>query len=237
MTVDVLKSARQVAEARAAMKRRGIDCASSFLKRSFRRLGFLPGVDVGDAGKSWDVLKTVEFVERQVPRDAPVLDIGAHQSEVLPVLHRLGYRNLAGADLNPGIGEMPFAGEIRYVACDFMSTPFPDASFACVTAISVIEHGFDAARLLAEMARIVKPGGYFLASVDYWPEKVDTAGVAAYGMDWRIFSADELRGFIADAGGRGFVPVGEARFESRDRVVRWKGRAYTFAWMALRKTP
>ncbi len=236
MTVEVLKSRADVAGARAEMKRRGIDCASPFADRALRKLGLRKGVNVGDRGKSWDVLKTVRFIEENLPKEAPILDIGAHECEILPALHRLGYEDLTGVDLNPRIREMPHAGAVRYLPADFMGLPCEEGSFGCVTAISVIEHGFDAERLLTEMTRVIRPGGFFVASVDYWPEKIDTAGITAYGMDWIIFSREELRSFLGKAEGFGLAPVGGVDFDAGERVADWMGKRYTFAWMALEKT-
>lgn len=237
MAVSVLKSKTQVVSSRAEMRRRGIDCLSSFPERVLRKFGLLRGVDIGDRIKSWDVLRTVRFLEEHVPKDVPVLDLGASGCEILPILHRLGYSDLAGIDLDPGILGMPHAGTIRYLAADFMEVPCEEGAFGCVTAVSVIEHGFDAERLLAEMARIIRPGGFFVASVDYWPEKIDSAGVTAYGMDWIIFSREEVRSFLAQAEGFGFRPVGDLDLDAGERVANWMGRRYTFAWMALRKAP
>lgn len=237
MTVAVLKHKGEIAAAREEMRRRGFDCATPLLGKILRRARLLGGVDVGDRAKSWDVLRTVDFIGSRLPKDAPVLDIGAHQCEVLPALHRLGYTHLTGSDLNPRIVLMPYADVVRYLRCDFQDLPVEDGTFAAVTAISVIEHGFDGPRLLREMSRVLKPGGYFLASVDYWPDKIDTSGVREYGMDWRIFSEEELRAFLHQAAGHGLSPAGEADFGARDRVVTWNGRSYTFAWFALRKSP
>ncbi len=237
MTVAILKTGPEISAAREEMRRRGFDCATPFHARILRRAGLLGGVDVGDRKKSWDVLRTVDFLGSNLPKDAPVLDIGAHQCEILPALHRLGFTKLTGADLNPRIVGMPHADAIRYLCCDFLDLPVEDGSFAAVTAISVVEHGFDGPRLLAEISRVLEPGGYFLASVDYWPEKIDTSGVREYGMDWRIFSEEELRAFLRLSVEHGFTPVGEADYRARDRVVTWKGRSYTFAWLALRKSP
>jgi len=237
MTVGVLKSKNQVSSARAELKRRGIDCASSFVDRVLRKLGLTKGVNVGDRAKSWDALQTVRFIEENMPKDTPILDIGAHECEILPILHRLGYTDLTGVDLNPRIREMPHAGSIRYLPADFMEVPCGNGSFGCVTAISVIEHGFDAERLLTEMARIIRPGGFFVASVDYWPEKIDTAGIAAYGMDWIIFSREELQSFLGQAEAFGMHPVGSLDFDAGERVASWRGRSYTFLWMALKKSP
>jgi SAM-dependent methyltransferase len=116
-----------------------------------------------------------------------------------------------------------------------MATPFKDGEFRAVTAISVIEHGFDAERLLKELSRIIAPGGYFLASVDYWPDKIDTSTITAYGMEWIIFSESELKAFFERAGVFGFTLEGSGSFAASDRTVSWLGKDYTFAWFVLRK--
>ncbi|MBE0604106.1 MAG: class I SAM-dependent methyltransferase, partial [Deltaproteobacteria bacterium] len=159
----------------------------------------------------------------------------AYASEILPALHRLGYSSLTGIDLNRGLLKMPYSGAIRYEIGDFLQAPFGDGSFGAVTAISVIEHGFDAPRLLAEIARLLRPGGYFIASFDYWPEKIDTAGMKIFGMDWTIFSRAEILAFLSDAKDHGLEPVGEIALDAGDRVIRWGGKRYTFGWLALRK--
>jgi SAM-dependent methyltransferase len=190
---------------------------------------------VGDAIKSWDVLKTATFIRNRLPPETPVLDVGAYASEILSVLHRMKYSNLAGVDLNPRIMEMPFSDPIRYEVADFMATSFPNESFGAITAISVIEHGFRSGRLLREISRLLRSGGYFIASFDYWPEKVDTAGVDIFGMDWRIFSKAEVLAFIGEARDYGLTPCGEIDLEAGERVIHWGGKYYTFAWLALRK--
>ena len=160
---------------------------------------------------------------------------GAYASEILSVLHRMKYSNLTGVDLNPRIREMPFADPIRYEVADFMATPFPDGSFGAITAISVIEHGFRSERLLREISRLLRPGGYFIASFDYWPEKVDTTGMDIFCMDWRIFSKAEVLAFIEEARGYDLSSCGEIDLEAEEKVIHWGGKDYTFAWLALRK--
>jgi SAM-dependent methyltransferase len=235
MTLEVLKNRTEIQGARAEMRRIGIDCATPRIVSALREIGLMPGIVLGDREKSWDVLKTVGFLERAVPKDAPVLDIGAYASEVPCALLKTGYTDLAGIDLNPAVRSMPHADRIRYVIGDFMESPFADGAFRAVTAISVIEHGFDGGKLLAELVRLIQPGGYFLASIDYWPEKVDTTGIRVFGMDWTIFSEANLRDFLIEAKQFGFSPSGDLDFTARDRTVSWMGKRYTFAWIALRK--
>ena len=235
MAVTALKFSSENEEARAEMRRRGIDCTNSWFTGMLRKYGVLPGMNVGDLKKSWDVLMTTVFLERNLSLDQPILDIGAFRSEILPILRRLDFTDLTGIDLDPNILRMPGADSIRYQVADCYSTSFADGAFAAVTAISVLEHGFNRERLLAELARIIRPGGFFIASVDYWPEKIDTSGIEVYGMDWTIFSREDVLTFIADAARVGFSPVGEINLRSEERTVAWMGNEFTFAWLSLRK--
>ena len=236
MTTRVLMSESGIRRSRRELRRMRASCLAPWPVGFLRRHGLLGGVDLGDPRKSWDVLETAAFLLERLPRAAPVLDIGAYASEILPVLRRLGFTSLAGIDLNPAIRGMPHGDVIRYETGDFLRSTFPAASFEAVTAISVIEHGFDAARLLAEMRRLLRPGGYFVASFDYWPQKVDTTGIEPFGLEWTIFSREEILELLSRAKGQGLEPVGPVALDSGDRVIRWGGKEYTFGWMALRKT-
>lgn len=235
MSIQVLKSRAEISAARHEMRERGIDCVDRGLKRCLKRWTIVSGVMLGDPLKSWDVLKTVNFLNEHVPPDASVLDLGAYASEILPVLYRLGFIYLAGIDLNPRLCNMPYGHRINYVVKDMYATSFDDNSFGALTAISVIEHGFDAEGLLKEVSRLLKPGGYFVASVDYWPEKIDTSGITAFGMDWTIFSREDLAAFLSQAREYGLELCGETDFEAEGPTVKWLGKSYTFAWIALRK--
>lgn len=221
---------------RRELRRMRVSCISPSPIRFLRRRGlFFKGVDVGDYIKSWDVLQTIRLIQDTLPFDAPILDIGAYASEIPCILHRLGYRNLTGVDLNPDINKMPYADFIRYEISNFMATPFSDGSFAAITATSVIEHGFEGNRLLPEISRLLRPGGHFCASVDYWPEKLDTSGTRLFGMDWTIFSREEIVALIKQAGQYGFRCPGPIGTDTTHPVIHWGGKEYTFAWLALTK--
>ena len=232
---SVLKSKSEIRSARAEMRRSGISCLTPRIRQWLNTIGFFGGVVVGDVIKSWDVFKTANFLRDRLPHETPILDVGTYASEILSVLHRMKFTSLAGVDLNPRIKEMPFADHIRYDVADFMATPFPEGSFGAITAISVIEHGFESERLLREVSRLLRSGGYFIASFDYWPEKVDTTGIDIFGMDWKIFSKAEVLAFIEEARAYGFSPCGEIDLEGGEKVIHWGGKDYTFAWLALGK--
>jgi SAM-dependent methyltransferase len=237
VSLEVLQGQGQIQQARARLQERNISCLDLEVGRRspWQRLRGMAPVSLGDPVKSWDVLRTAEFLEGRLPGTARVLDIGAYNSEILCVLHRLGFSRLTGLDLNPGIREMPYREHIRYEIGNFLQAPFPDRSFDAITAISVIEHGFEAPALLRELSRLLVSGGCFVASVDYWPEKIDTAGTRFFGRDWCIFSSQEVEAFLSQAAGYGFSPVGALHLGVGERAIHCAGRDYTFAWMALQQ--
>jgi SAM-dependent methyltransferase len=234
MSAQVLRGKREIDSARLELHRRGLSFTSAW-GDALRALGIGTRIKVGDHLKSWDVLKTATFLEERVSPHAPILDIGAYASELVCVLHRLGFTNLRGVDLNPDVRHMPFARTIHYEVANFMRTSFENESFQAITAISVIEHGFQSQALLLEVSRLLRPGGYFIASFDYWPQKVDTTGVLVFGMDWRIFSAEEVLQFIEEARAYGLASAGEVDLHALEAPIAYAKRRYTFAWLVLRK--
>lgn len=237
MTAQVLQTKRQVDDARRELRRRRISSLSGPLPFRYilRKLGARIPAAVGYWIKSWDVLATVQFIEENLPRTAAILDLGANTSEILAILHRIGFADLVGVDVAPEVARMPYAQSIRYVEGDFMRTSFADSSFDALTAISAIEHGYDGDALFRECARLLRPEGFLILSFDYWPEKIDTTGTLLYGMSWKIFSRDEALELIQTARNHGFEPTGAIDLEAGDQVVQWGRWKYTFAWLALRK--
>lgn len=236
MSIEVLKSKAEIGEARRELHRRELSFTRPWWKRLGSRIGLSKGIDVGDEVKSWDVLKTIEFIEKNVSKTDPILDMGAFACEILCILHTVGYGDLTGIDLNPKITEMPYAEAVRYEVSDFMHTRFGNESFQVISAISVIEHGFNSRSLLSEISRLLRPGGYFVASFDYWPNKIDTTGVDFFGMDWLIFSEQEVREFIEEAKSFGLTVPGKIELAGAEKPIKCANKEYTFAWLVLQKT-
>jgi SAM-dependent methyltransferase len=242
---DVLRSREEMRTAADELTRRGWVSFGSTLSRSMplaalRRLLGRPSL-APDPMKGWDVLKILEAVTATTSPTSAVLDMGSVACPVLAALHRLGYRDLHGVDLDPRVSEMPLATEIDYRRADMTATPWSDGAFAAITAVSVIEHGFDQDALLDEVARLLRPGGVFIFSTDYWPQKISTAGIRLFGLDWRIFSAAEIVELVGAAGERKLHPIADPgsvlRAPIADRASRppvsYKHRDYTFLYGAF----
>lgn len=233
--MEVLRSPDEIAAARAELRRRGLSCLTGSLTRKLRNRHVLPGVNVGHYLKSWDVLRTALFIEARLEHSAPVLDLGSYASEIPCVLRRLGYSQVHGVDLDPRVRGMPYRRSIHYAVGNYLSEPPAAEQFAAVIAVSSIEHGFDAEKLFARVSSLLRPGGYFIASFDYWPEKIDTRDIRMFDMDWRIFSRDEVLELIEVASSFGLHGGGVDDTTIKDPPIAWAGRRYTFAWLALRK--
>jgi SAM-dependent methyltransferase len=238
---SVLHDRAEVRAAAAELRRRewvacgplGLRLPAAALRRLLRRPRVAP-----DPIKAWDVLHVLEAIVQSTPRESPVLDLGSLSCPVLPCLHRLGYSDLHGIDLNPEVREMPFAAEIDYRVADMTAAPWPDGSFAAISAVSVIEHGFDRDTLLDEIARLLRPGGLFVFSTDYWAEKINTDDVRMFGLDWQIFSAAEIEELLQAAATRGLRPVHDPRAGLRHPPmpvgpVSFRGGRCTFLYGAL----
>lgn len=235
MTMNVLLRKDQISSARESISRQGLSALDSPLRAMARKLGVARGIAVGDYVKSWDVEAALSFIQQRLAKDAPIADIGCFASEVLVALHMAGYSNLTGIDLNERLSEMPFNGPIKYEVSDFTSTPFAAESFAAITSISVIEHGFDAERLMTEMSRLLKAGGYFFASFDYWPDKIATGDIKFFGMPWLIFSRADVQALIECAARHGMAPLGDLSFDAQERPIDCGGKTYTFAYLLMQK--
>ena len=85
------------------------------------------------------------------------------------------------------------------------SCPTPTATFDCVIASEILEHVPEDDRAIAELVRVLKPGGALAITVPRWlPERVCWALSDEYhaneGGHIRIYRADELRDKVAAHG-------------------------------------
>lgn len=93
----------------------------------------------------------------------------------------------------------------RYIAADIESAPFPDNYFDTVFSCSVLHHISSPSRALAEIYRILKPGGVYLGTGEPMATKFLQFFIAItkampsktrYGAPEKIYTFTEWRGLF-----------------------------------------
>jgi SAM-dependent methyltransferase len=159
-----------------------------------RALGLRPGGRVLDVGAGFG--RHAYELARQGMR-VVALDFAAGEVQ--------GTRDTFAAMVDAG--EIPAQRFVGVLRGDATRLPFADAGFDAVITSEVLEHIPDDTGALAEMVRVLRPGGVFAATVPTWfPEKINWMlsdeyhAPAAVGGHVRIYSATELKAKMRAAG-------------------------------------
>jgi ubiquinone/menaquinone biosynthesis C-methylase UbiE len=124
------------------------------------------------AADSYDVFtpesnaRLIETIVRlgQFKRGARVADLGCGSGVFTDLLHRQGCTSV-GLDLSPKLielGRRKYPG-VEFIEGDVEHLPFPDASLDGVLLSGLVHHLPDPARCAAEVYRVLRPGGRFVA--------------------------------------------------------------------------
>ena len=150
------------------------------------------------------------FMRSMVPREQPldVLDVGCGTGLNASVLNEMGHK-VTGVDLSPVAIEkfknLGFEGHVCDIAAGL---PFDAARFDLIYASEVIEHVSDTELFMAELARVLKPGGRLMLSTPnsaFWPFRLVglmgwTVTEVQHPGHLRFFSKRSLKGAIEAAG-------------------------------------
>ena len=154
---------------------------------------------------------TVDFDRLGVGAGTKVIDVGCGAGRHSFEAYRRGADVIAfdqnAADLNDvdeilqamkDQGEVPESARAEAVKGDALDLPYADGTFDCVVASEILEHVPEDDRAIAELVRVLKPGGALAITVPRWlPEKVCWALSDEYhaneGGHIRIYRADALR--------------------------------------------
>lgn len=104
-------------------------------------------------------------------------------------------------------GEAPEGAVAEATAGDALALPYADGTFDVVIASEILEHVPQDEAAIAELVRVLKPGGKLAVTVPRWlPERVCWLLSDEYhaneGGHIRIYKADELRGKVESRGMR-----------------------------------
>jgi len=111
---------------------------------------------------------------RLLRRDATIVCCGARQGTEVDVLRDLGFHNAYGIDLNPG----PDNPLVR--PGDMMHLENPDNTVDLLYT-NCVDHAFDLDQMIAEHARVLKPGGLLLYDIGV---NMECGGGAFEAISW-----------------------------------------------------
>ena len=102
-------------------------------------------------------------------------------------------------------GEAPKSAKAQVVVGDALALPYPDGTFDVVIASEILEHVPDDETAIAELVRVLRPGGSLAVTVPRWlPEKICWLLSDSYhaneGGHIRIYQADELQAKVEACG-------------------------------------
>jgi SAM-dependent methyltransferase len=162
----------------------------------------------------------VDFQRFPISRGDHVLDLGCGAGRHAFEVYRRG-AHVVAFDMDAGeltevakmFGAMEYAGEApegataTTVRGDARSLPFPDDSFDKIIAAEVLEHIPDDMSAMAELLRVLKPGGRLAVTVPSWlPERICWALSEEYhtapGGHVRIYTRAELEAKLKALGMR-----------------------------------
>lgn len=160
---------------------------------------------------------TVDFRRASITYGDRILDVGCGSGRHMGETVRHSGTLTVGTDLHltdlleteKRLAVLDAMGEIRgswtLTASDITALPFPDHAFDIVICSEVLEHIPDHRAAMAELVRVLKPGGDLVISVPrYYPEKICWMLSREYrstpGGHIRIYGRKAMEQLIRDSG-------------------------------------
>ncbi len=149
-----------------------------------------------------------QAIERmRVPPDARVLDVGCGSGWASRLLAGFAIRGrVTGIDISDEMiriaressGSFP---NVNFEIASAERLPFSDNEFTHVFSMESLYYYRDIPRALAEIHRVLKPGGVFVAVVDlYWENEATHQWIDTLNVPVELLGVGDYRGLFIDAG-------------------------------------
>lgn len=133
----------------------------------------------------------VQRVERLRVPPGRLLDVGCGTGDFLRVARARGWQG-SGTELSPYAVRAAAADGLEVVGGELWEAGLPPATFDVVTCWHVIEHVGDPRRLVREICRVLKPGGWLVLATPNVDDRIFRAAYhLARGRRPPLFEADE----------------------------------------------
>ena len=148
------------------------------------------------------ILKDIKGVLDEYSFNGTLLDLGCGEKPYKSLFDNI--TEYVGIDFKNYSINKDFTGEVpeSYFADDYLDTfilPYSDESFDNVVAFQVLEHHKNPVKMIGEVLRVVKPGGYILMTVPFLggihEEPHDYQRFTRYGLEV-LFSGNGSQGEI-----------------------------------------
>ncbi len=161
--------------------------------------------------RRWDrrygMAKRCKIVTRHAGHPGRLLDVGCATGVFLDAMRRYGW-DVQGVE--PNEAAATYAREkldLNVFAGDLCQAEFPAHAFDAVTLWDVLEHVYDPRATLAELARILRPGGLLVLSLPN-PESWEVPLLGRYWAGWdvprhlHLFTRPVLNRYLNESGFR-----------------------------------
>jgi SAM-dependent methyltransferase len=213
-------------EAAAEKKLRGSRRIVDELERLGGSLAQSSVLEVGAGAGIDSLLLALHGVERVVgiDLDFPLFEEGERGERT----RRLAHLVLEKVGVTEGIDDAFQRLPAWLVSMDATEMQFPDASFDLLISRAALEHVMPIDRALAEMARVVRPGGLLRHGIDqfFWLKGCHKGGLVDLPWAHARLSASEFRRFVAER-------EGERAAKKRSRHLTGLNQLGLRQWRAL----
>ena len=116
---------------------------------------------------------------------------------------------------------------VRFTRADAATLPFPGGSFDVLLSRSALEHIVPVEQALAEMARVVRPGGVIRHAVDpyYWLRGCHKRGLVDIPWAHARLSLEDFDRFVTEREGAAVAATRRGRLQTLNRLTLAEWRA------------